>query len=758
MPNSRTLLLLLLLPALRASPCDTWYDSTTHGWSFRNASAFGAVGDGVTDSTAALQAAIDFQRGGEAGSGADKSAALIYVPPGRYVITDTIVLWKWTKLVGNTKCPPTLVLPARTPAFAGADGLRPLLVTVDGANSSTAAHDWWVETGIDATNENFFTQLHHFTIEVGAGNPGAVGIMWNVAQQTSVRDVSCVCAADTAVCLDVGTGPDYEHFNSGAAFSLGGGGVIDDVRVHGGVVGVRVAAAQFLISNMVVTGATDVGLRVWQLAWSLVFHNVSIAGAPLAVDVHGALDGSVSFLDASFSGVAGGTAIATGGSALLLQNARADSSVHWVVDTEVARPADGVVAAWVRGPVFINGVARAGTSGVLALPTLAAAAAQKVPLACGGRLCGGSAEDPRTGVPYSPIPDFSDDAGVLNALDAGARGDGVTDDTTALNAALAASRTVFIPFGIYMISDTLKLRNDSRVVGEGLTVIRLAPNSISTASSRPVIAVPEGAHVAIADISLWNADCGNEGAVMIAWAAAADSTMHDVNMLLSGTVDAKAVVLGGGAGVFSNMWWPATMSFQPTTRTDARRTPAAATAARAVAALPSHAVSARANVARAVAASADACPYTSTGTVVGSAGPLFWLGVNFEHATGAELLFVQGATNQVVLGLQTEEAPIALVLNQTLNVVVFNVLGAFWNASQTSPAQAVAQRDPSRVVRPGDADLAYRVHNLGVPIDASEDALFIDVDAYDVPLAGARGAYALGAALLNIGDGKALSK
>ena len=739
--------LLLFIPHTLAS-CATWYDSTAHGWSFRNASSFGAVGDGVTDDTLALQAAIDFDRGGEAGSGADKSAAVVYIPPGRYLVSDTLVLWKWTKLLGNSRCPPTLILPANTPAFAGVSGLRPLLVTVDGANSSTAAHMWWEENGIDATNENFFTQMHHFTIEIGAGNPGAVGIMWNVAQQTSLRDVTLTCAADTAVCLDVGTGSDYEHFNSGVAFSLGGGGVVDDVRVHGGVVSVRVAAAQFLLSNLVVSGAAVVGLRVWQLAWSLVFHNVSVSDTPLAVDVSSALEGSVSFLDCAFAHVTGGTAITTGGSALLLQNTRIDASTKWVVDVELARPANGIIAAWTRGPVFTNGIARTAASGDFTLPTLAAATAQGIPLVCGGGLCGGSAEAPQTGVPFTPLPDFSDDAGVLNARDAGAVGDGVKDDTKALNAAFAASRTVFIPFGIYLISDTLTLRNDSRIVGEGLTVLRLAPNSISVSAHRPLLAAPAGAHVAIADISLWNADCGNEGAVMIAWAAGVGSTMHDVNMLLGATVDAKAVVLEGGAGVFSNLWWPATMSYQPS---DTHHTHSSFIS-RAFAALPPHAIGARVALKRDIIEATTTCPFTTTGTIVGSSGPLFWLGVNFEHATEAELVFVTGAQNHVILALQTEEAPIALMLNQTSNIVVYSVLGAFWNASQTSPAQVIAQRDPKRIVHPGDADLSYRVHNVGVPIDASEDALFIDVGIYDVPLAGSRGAFAYAAALLNVGQ------
>eukprot|EP01044_Picomonas_judraskeda_P030377 COSAG03_NODE_10904_length_622_cov_18.967495_1_plen_153_part_01 len=48
-------------------------------------------------------------------------------------------------------------------------------------------------------------------------------------------------------------------------------------------------------------------------------------------------------------------------------------------------------------------------------------------------------------------------AQVLNVQSVGAFGDGRHDDTKALQAAILQSRTVFVPFGIYMISDTLVL-------------------------------------------------------------------------------------------------------------------------------------------------------------------------------------------------------------------------------------------------------------------------------------------------------------
>lgn len=156
--------LLVAILAAKASAhnnCAWWFEDTRHGFSYRNVTAFGAIGDGVADDTHAFQLAIDFNRGGDNGSNADKSAAFVYVPPGRYRLTDTIVLWKWTSLIGNPKCPPTLFLSNATAAFNGSEGLRPFIVTNDGFNSTTSDHAWWLEEADvgGATNDNFFTQV-----------------------------------------------------------------------------------------------------------------------------------------------------------------------------------------------------------------------------------------------------------------------------------------------------------------------------------------------------------------------------------------------------------------------------------------------------------------------------------------------------------------------------------------------------------------------------------------------------------------------
>ena len=216
----------MLLGINAADKCTTWYDQTTHGKIFRNVRDFGAVGNGVNDDTAAIQAAIDHDR--EDGS-PTKLPAVVYLPPGTYLISDTLVCWFYTHLIGSSACNSTIVLAPSSAGFAtAASGLRwgyylkPAVVFQAGFNQSTARHAWWANQNgcpdgscnmSDGMNNNFFSEARNLHIRIGRGNPGASSLLWDVAQQTSVRNVSFDLTASGAVALDVSGGTDLDGSN-----------------------------------------------------------------------------------------------------------------------------------------------------------------------------------------------------------------------------------------------------------------------------------------------------------------------------------------------------------------------------------------------------------------------------------------------------------------------------------------------------------------------------------------------------------------
>jgi hypothetical protein len=60
---------------------------------------------------------------------------------------------------------------------------------------------------------------------------------------------------------------------------------------------------------------------------------------------------------------------------------------------------------------------------------------------------------------------FFEDSDAVNIKDLGAKGDGVSDDTAVFKAALKEHSKIFVPRGIYMISDTLVLGKDTALFG-----------------------------------------------------------------------------------------------------------------------------------------------------------------------------------------------------------------------------------------------------------------------------------------------------
>lgn len=77
---------------------------------FRNVLDYGAKGDGLTDDTAAINLAIS--DGGRCAPGTCSSTtttpAIVYFPPGTYLISSPIVDYYYTQLIGNPGCLPVI--------------------------------------------------------------------------------------------------------------------------------------------------------------------------------------------------------------------------------------------------------------------------------------------------------------------------------------------------------------------------------------------------------------------------------------------------------------------------------------------------------------------------------------------------------------------------------------------------------------------------------------------------------------------------
>ncbi|MEX1015477.1 MAG: glycoside hydrolase family 55 protein [Phycisphaeraceae bacterium] len=135
----------------------------------------GAVGDGVTDDTAALKAIL--------GAGKNNrhpqfgSARHIYIPDGVYLVSEPIDIGDKKKhILGQSRDGVIIRLVEDAEAFQNPD--EPAAVF----NFARSYEGWHFAN-------NFFQRLHNLTVEVGPGNPGAVGVEYHTNNGGDVYNV-----------------------------------------------------------------------------------------------------------------------------------------------------------------------------------------------------------------------------------------------------------------------------------------------------------------------------------------------------------------------------------------------------------------------------------------------------------------------------------------------------------------------------------------------------------------------------------------
>jgi len=192
-----SLLSSLMLLALLTAPAAAGVQNFPPDSGALNVRDFGAKGNGRDDDTAAITAAI-------AAAGADTGTAfwrtrIVFLPAGTYRVSGTLVkryadgrFGSGMVLIGESEAATTIRLADHAPGFDDVSAPRGVIMTtaklLDGTPTSGGKDYTQKGEGNDAY-ENFVENL---TIDVGAGNPGAVGIDYLASNIGAVRDVRVV--------------------------------------------------------------------------------------------------------------------------------------------------------------------------------------------------------------------------------------------------------------------------------------------------------------------------------------------------------------------------------------------------------------------------------------------------------------------------------------------------------------------------------------------------------------------------------------
>lgn len=157
---------------------------------------FGARGDGVTDDTAAIQAAIR-----EALKGSYRNPRFVYLAQGTYLISRSLRAriteapdgaggWSdgWRSglaLVGESREGTVIRLQDRCEGFQ--DPAKPRTVLITGSTGHGKEHGSRVGGW---GNEGFQNTLMNFTVDTGSGNPGACGVDFLASNRGTMEEVT----------------------------------------------------------------------------------------------------------------------------------------------------------------------------------------------------------------------------------------------------------------------------------------------------------------------------------------------------------------------------------------------------------------------------------------------------------------------------------------------------------------------------------------------------------------------------------------
>ncbi|KAK3902672.1 glucan 1,3-beta-glucosidase [Staphylotrichum tortipilum] len=483
---------------------------------FRNVRDYGARGDGVTDDTAAINAAIN------AGNPCNKNCvsttmtpALVYFPAGTYLISKSVFPAYFTQLIGDAANPPTLKATANFAGFGLIDG-----------NPYYTENLNWKSVNV------FFRQVRNFVLDTTAIAPGtpATGMHWPTSQATSLQNIVFNMPATA----------DVVHV--GLFIEEGSGGFITDLTFNGGATGASIGNQQYTMRNLKFNNCKTAIIQLWDWGWT--YHGLSINNCQVGIDISAGgsskIDtGSVTLIDSSFTNVPVAvltawtttSSPATAGS-LVLENIALTNCPIAVKGPSGTLLAGGTttIPAWSNGHRY----------------TPAGPVQSAGPITPNSRPASLLAPSGQYFTRSKPQYESLGASSFLSARSFGARGDASTDDTAALqsaiNAAAAQGKVLFLDYGLYRVTSTLKVPPGSKIVGESYPVILSSGAFFNDVNNpQPVLQVGnqcgQKGQVELSDFVV-GTQGAQEGAVCVEWNllsdAGAPSGMWDVHVRIGG--------------------------------------------------------------------------------------------------------------------------------------------------------------------------------------------------------------------------------
>ena len=427
-----------------------------------NVKSYGAKGDGVTDDTVAIQQALNASR-------------FVYFPNGTYLVSDTLQTKpKKLLLQGESQKGTVIRLKNNAPGFTNPLSVKPLLTTFEGGS----------------TGQAFQNLILNLTVDIGAGNVGAIGVRLTNNNQGGIRDVTIRSSDPT------GRG------RTGLALTnqWPGPGLIKDVEIEGFSYGIRVA----------------------NLEYSYVFEDIKLRNQLIF-----GIDNNANILSIR--------RLTSSNTVPAIHNADDSRGMVLVLDSDLMGGSPSISAIQnLEGALYARNVKTSGyrsaiQSGSTVVP---GNAVSEYVSNQGFHLFSSPLSSLNLPIEETPTVSYGNSNDWVSVTQFGANGDDDQDDTVAIQRAIDSGKpTVYFPRGNYIISDTLHVGDSVKVI-TGLYSQLSVANPLSSTSK-----------------SVFRFEQGKQHTVVLEqfFGGYGDGTFNWVEHASAGTVVLRNFTLGSGS-------------------------------------------------------------------------------------------------------------------------------------------------------------------------------------------------------------------
>jgi len=379
--------------------------------------AFGIKADGKMDVSDALQDALNKLK-------TERGFGTLYLPEGKYRISRTIYVPGSIRIVGYGKNRPEIVLGNNTPGFSEKETSMVWFtggIVTDPNNVS------------DANAGTFYSGMSNVNIRIGKGNPMAIGLRTHLAQHGVLSHVT-IYGGDGFACL-------YDAGNE-----------MEDVEFFGARYGIssNVSSPSWPIAvvDVYFEGQKEAAIVSRNAGMAIV--NMKVKNAPLGIVCEKELPDRLFLEDCYFENVGVGLTV-TGATGATNQVSAVNVFCKNVPLFAVIDKEDKSLAAVSKSykvDRMVYGLISNEMGGNADYDVVYEASAAEFPAAF-----------------VKTVPALPSMDKWVSVTKYGAVGDCETDDTQAIQKAIDENDVVFVPEGWYKITNTIKLRKGSRIIG-----------------------------------------------------------------------------------------------------------------------------------------------------------------------------------------------------------------------------------------------------------------------------------------------------